>query len=72
MANDFVELQNQKLQKSYLELFKGFETLYDELRMCLEVFNTSGNNADMHKKAEETLEDRVKLLNDRRNKYKLH
>lgn len=72
LANDFVELQNFELKRAYLDLFKGFENWLDELRKAVEVFNTYGNNADMHKQAEERLEDRTKVLNERRIKYKLH
>ena len=42
-------MNNFEIKRAYFDLFKGFELWLDELRQCVEVFNTFGNNAELHK-----------------------
>jgi len=59
------------LKRAYLEMFKGLENWLTELGKVVEVFSLVGKNPDLTKFAEERLEDRTKILNERRKLYKL-
>lgn len=72
LARDFNDLDNIELKRAYLDLFKELEKWLGELNKVVEMFSTVGRNAEMTKLAEERLEDRGKVLNERRLLYKLH
>jgi len=66
LANSFNNLTNIELKRAYLELFKGLEKWLGELNKVVEMFSSVGRNPELTKLAEERLEDRTKVLNDRR------
>lgn len=70
-AQSFIELANIELKRAYLDLFKEIERWLSELHKVVEMFSTVGRNAELTKLAEERLEDRMKILNERRVLYKL-
>jgi hypothetical protein len=59
------------MKRAYLDLFKEIEKWLSELQKVVEMFSTVGRNAELTKLAEERLEDRLKVLNERRILYKL-
>lgn len=54
-----------------MDLFKEIEKWLSELQKVVEMFSTVGHNVELTKMAEERLEDRMKVLNERRTLYKL-
>ena len=72
LADAFNKLTNIEIKRSYLELFKGIEKWLSELCKAVEIFSTVGHNVELTKLAEERLEDRQKVLIERRKLYKLH
>lgn len=69
LARDFNDLDNYELKRAYLDLFKELEKWLSELQKVVEMFSTE--NTEMTKLAQERLEDRSKLLNERKHLYKL-
>jgi len=72
LAEPFSKLENRELKRSYLEFFKGLDMWLSELNKVVEVFSTVGRNVELTKLAEERLEDRGKVLDEKRKLYKLH
>jgi hypothetical protein len=54
------------LKRAYLDLFKEIERWLSELQKAVEMFSTVGRNAELTKLAEERLEERLKVVNERR------
>jgi hypothetical protein len=71
IPESFIKNTNIELKRSYLDLFKEIERWLSELQKVVEMFSTVGRNSELTKLAEERLEDRIKVLNERRALYKL-
>jgi hypothetical protein len=71
IPESFIKHTNIELKRSYLDLFKEIERWLSELQKVVEMFSTVGRNSELTKLAEERLEDRIKVLNERRALYKL-
>lgn len=71
MAQSFIQLDNIDIKRAYLNLFKGIEKWLNELIKVVEVFSIVGRNSELTKMAEERLEDRQKLVLERKKLYKM-
>jgi hypothetical protein len=67
----FIELTNLMIKRAYLELFDAIEKWLCELKKCVELFASVGNNNEMTKLADERIDEREKLLQERRVLYNL-
>lgn len=67
----FNDLKDIFMKRAYLELFNELEKWLKELAKCVELFSSIGNNPEMTRLAEERIDERFKVLNDRRVFYKL-
>ena len=59
------------IKRAYLELFDAIEKWLRELKKCVELFASVGNNNEMTKLADERIDEREKLLQERRVLYNL-
>ena len=71
LARDFDLKEGTFTKRAYLELFNVLEKWLRELGKCVELFNSVGNNPEMSRLAEERIDERFKVLNERKAVYKL-
>jgi len=59
------------MKREYFELFTEIEKWMTELRKVAELYNTIGRNSEKTNLANERLEDRQKVIDRRKQQYKL-
>ena len=70
LARQFCDLTDLTLKRAYLDLFNEFERWLRELMKCVEMFASVGRNVEMTRLAEERIDERLKVLSERKTLYK--
>ena len=74
-AKEFKELQDLRLTRLYLELFKGLEQWLSELAKVIEKFlreNESGELGELYSLAKTRLEERKAVMRETKELYELN